>query len=95
MINNLGEKQIAIKLSENYIYRLDDLAKRGNTNRRQLMVNFIKVWLDELKETKSENYFHLAIILRSIEADMEQDYSRRSEFIESNLPEKEAMYLLL
>jgi len=88
MINNLGEKQIAIKLSENYIYRLDDLAKRGNTNRRQLMVNFIKVWLDELKETKSENYFHLAIILRGIEADMEQDSSRRSEFIESNLPEK-------
>jgi hypothetical protein len=88
MIENLGEKQIAIKLSENYISRLDDLARRGNTNRRQLMVNFIKVWMDELKESNSVNFFHLAIILRSIEADMEQDYSRRSEFIESNLPEK-------
>jgi hypothetical protein len=88
MINNLGEKQIAIKLSENYISRLDDLARRGNTNRRQLMVNFIKVWMDELKESNSANFFHLAIILRSIEADMEQDYSRRSEFIESNLPEQ-------
>ncbi len=88
MIENLGEKQIAIKLSENYIFRLDDLAKRGHTNRRQLMVNFIKIWLDELKESNLANFFHLAIILRGIEADMEQDFERQSEFIESNLPEK-------
>jgi hypothetical protein len=88
MIENLIEKQIAIKLSENYISHLDDLAKRGKTNRRQLMVNFIKIWLDELRESNSANFFHLAIILRGIEDDMEQDSARRSEFIESNFPEK-------
>jgi hypothetical protein len=88
MIENLVEKQIAIKLSENYISRLDDLARRGHTNRRQLMLNFIKIWMNELKEINKANFFHLAIILRSIEADMEQDYGRRSEFIESNFPEK-------
>lgn len=88
MNENLGEKQIAIKLSENYTFRLDDLARRGHTNRRQLMVNFISLWLNELKERSSANLFHLAIILRGIEADMNQDYGRRSEFIESNFPEK-------
>jgi len=88
MIENLVEQQIAIKLSENYILRLDDLARRGNTNRRQLMVNFIKIWMNELKESSSANFFQLAIILRSIEADMNQDDPRRAEFVESNLPEK-------
>ena len=56
MNENLGEKQIAIKLSDNYISRLDDLAKRGHTNRRQLMLNFIKIWLNELKEINKVNY---------------------------------------
>jgi hypothetical protein len=88
MIENLVEKQIAIKLSENYISRLDDLARRGDTNRRQLMLNFIKIWLNELKEINKADFFHLAIILRGIEADMEQDDPRRTEFVESNLPEK-------
>jgi len=88
MIENLVEKQIAIKLSENYISRLDDLAKRGHTNRRQLMLNFIKIWMDELKEVNKANLFHLAIILRGIEAGMNQDDLRRPEFAESNLPEK-------
>ena len=88
MIENLVEQQIAIKLSENYILRLDDLARRGNTNRRQLMVNFIKIWMNELKESSSANFFQLAIILRSIEADMNQDDPRRAEFVESNRPEK-------
>jgi predicted DNA-binding protein len=88
MIENLVEKQIAIKLSENYIFRLDDLAKRGNTNRRQLMVNFINIWINELKEINKANFFHLAIVLKGIEADMEQDDPRRAEFVESNLPEK-------
>jgi|GEM_PF-1638723 len=88
MIENLDEKQVAIKLSEKYISRLDDLAKRGHTNRRQLMHNFIKIWLEELYESNSANFFHLAIILRGIEADMEQDYGRRSEFIESIIPKK-------
>jgi len=88
MIENLVEKQIAIKLSENYISRLDDLAKRGNTNRRQLMVNFINIWINELKEINKANFFHLAIVLKGIEADMEQDDPRRAEFVESNLPKK-------
>jgi hypothetical protein len=88
MIENLVEQQIAIKLSKNYKSRLDDLARRGNTNRRQLMFNFIKIWIDELKESSSANFFQLAIILRSIEADMNQDDSRRADFVESNLPEK-------
>lgn len=88
MIENLVEEQIAIKLSENYISRLDDLAKRGHTKRRPLMVNFIKIWMNELKEGKKANFFHLAIILRSIEADMNQDDSRRAEFVESKLPKK-------
>jgi len=88
MIENLVEKQIAIKLSEKYISCLDDLARRGHTNRRQLMLNFIKVWLDELQEINKANFFHLAIVLRGIKADMNQDGSRRTEFVESNLPEK-------
>jgi hypothetical protein len=88
MIENLDEKQVAIKLSENYISRLDDLARRGHTNRRQLMVNFIKIWFDELKESNSANFFHLAIILRGIEADVKQDFRRRNEYIESIFPEK-------
>ncbi|MCX5818776.1 MAG: hypothetical protein NT047_02520 [Deltaproteobacteria bacterium] len=86
---DLDEKQIAIKLSEKYISRLDDLAKRGNTNRRQLMVNFIRIWLEELRESNSANFFHLAIILREIQADMEMDSNRRSEFVESFFPSPE------
>ena len=89
MKENLDEKQVAIKLSENYISRLDDLARRGNTNRRQLMVNFIKIWLDELKESNLANFFHLAIILREIEADMKGDLGRQSEYVELIVPEKQ------
>lgn len=88
MIENLDEKQIAIKLSEKYISRLDDLAKRGHTNRRQLMHNFIKIWLEELYESSTANFFHLAIILRDIEAHMNQDHGRQSKFVESNYIEK-------
>lgn len=89
MIENLDEKQVAIKLSETYISRLDDLARLGHTNRRQLMVNFIKLWLDELKETSSANFFHLAIILREVEANLNSDFGRKSEFVESFFPEKQ------
>ena len=88
MIENLVEKQIAIKLSEKYISRLDDLARRGHTNRRQLMLNFINIWMNELKEINKANFFHLAIVLRGIKADMEQDNPRRAEFVEFNRPEK-------
>lgn len=88
-MTDIGEKQIAIKLSEKYISRLDALAKRGNTNRRQLMVNFIKIWLEELRESNSSNFYHLAIILREIEADFKSDHSRRSEFIELINPSPE------
>jgi len=94
-MNELGEKQIAIKLSEKYISRLDCLAKRGNTNRRQLMVNFIKLWLDELKATNSANFFHLAIILREIEAEFEMDQKRRSEFVESMFPSPEKPFPII
>lgn len=88
MNETTGEKQIAIKLSEKYVSRLDDLARRGHTNRSQLMGNFIKVWMDELLESNSANFFHLAIILREIEAEFGSDLARRSEFVELNIPEK-------
>lgn len=88
-MENLDEKQVAIKLSEKNISRLDDLARRGHTNRRQLMLNFIKIWIDELRETSSVNYFHLAIILREVEAEINNDLGRRSEFVESFFPEKQ------
>lgn len=92
---DLGEKQIAIKLSDKYASRLDDLANRGNTNRRQLMVNFIRLWMEELKESSSANFFHLAIVLREIQADMEMDFNRRSEFVESLLPNPERPFPIM
>jgi hypothetical protein len=92
---DLGEKQIAIKLSEEYISRLDDLAKRGSTNRRQLMVNFIRLWMEELKESSSANFFHLALILREIQADMEMDFNRRSEFVELLHPSPERPFPIM
>jgi hypothetical protein len=95
MIDSLNEKQIAIKLSEKYISRLDDLAKRGNTNRRQLMVNFIRMWMDELKESSSANFFHLAIIIREIEADTKMDCNRRSEFVELLHPSPERPFPIM
>ena len=92
---DLGEKQIAIKLSEEYISRLDNLAKRGKTNRRQLMVNFIRMWMEELKESSSANFFHLAIVLREIQADMEMDFNRRSEFVELLHPSPEKPFPIM
>jgi hypothetical protein len=92
---DLHEKQIAIKLSEKYISRLDDLAKRGNTNRRQLMVNFIRMWMDELKESSSANFFDLAIIVREKEAEMKMDFNRRSECVESLLPSPERPFPIM
>ena len=92
---DLGEKQIAIKLSEKYIARLDDLAKRGKTNRRQLMVNFIRLWMKELKESSSANFFRLALILREVQADMEMDFNRRSEFVELVHPSPERPFPIM
>jgi hypothetical protein len=83
-----SEKQIAIKLNEYYISQLDDLAKRGHTNRRQLMMNFIKLWMDELERSNTAIFFHLAIILRGIEVEMRMDFIRKREFLESYIPEK-------
>lgn len=83
-----GEKQIAIKMNEGYISRLDNLARRGHTNRRQLMVNFIKIWLDELKRSGVANFFQLAVILRGIEVEVNLHATGTREFWESNIPEK-------
>ena len=88
-MTDLGDKQIAIRLSEKYIARLDDLAKRGNTNRRQLMVNFIRIWLEELRESNSANFFNLGLIVREIQAEMEMDFNRRPEFVELVNPSPE------
>jgi predicted DNA-binding protein len=88
MSDSPSEKQIAIKLNEQYISRLDNLAKRGRTNRRQLMVNFIKLWLDELERSNTAVLFHSAIIHRGIEVEMRLDSRRKREFLESYIPEK-------
>lgn len=95
MNEHIFERQVAIKLSQNYVSRLDDLAKQGKTNRRQLMVNFIRIWLDEIKETNSANFFHLAIVLREIEADFNTDHARQSEYVESIIPEKQFPFPIL
>lgn len=89
MDENLGDKQTAIKLGEKYIARLDDLAKLGNTSRRQLMMSFIKAWLNEFEEGKKAQYFKLAIVLREVEADNCMDFKRRSEFVELFHPDPE------
>jgi len=89
MVENAYEKQIAIKLNEKHISRLDNLAKRGNTNRSQLMVSFIRVWLNELRESTSAMYFHLAIILKEVKAEIDGDRARKTEFVESSFPEPE------
>ena len=89
MAQSFDEKQISIRFSEVYKSRLDDLAKRGDTSRSQLMVNFIKIWLEELRESHSANFFHLAIILREIDAEFEMDRYRKSEFVELLNPSPE------
>ncbi len=95
MNEHLLERQVAIKLSQNYISRLDDLARRGNTNRRQLMVNFIRIWLDEIKETNSANFFLLAMVMMDIEADFNSDFRRQRECVESMIPEKQLPFPIL
>jgi hypothetical protein len=88
-MTDLGQKQIAVKLSDKYISRLDDLVRRGGMNRSQLMVHFIRVWLQELIGTPATGFFHLAIILREKKADLWGDHRRQSEFVELFNPSPE------
>jgi predicted DNA-binding protein len=68
MTSRIDEKQIAIKLNDNLIERLDSLAKRGGMNRSHLMLSFVDTWLSVLEMSRLTFTFLVANILRVHEA---------------------------
>ena len=64
---NDGEgKPIPVKLSEEFIGQLDQLAERADISRHKLMQNFIKVELQELVFLDKSGVLKMAISLRDL-----------------------------
>lgn len=88
MTSHAEEKQIAIKLNDFLIGRLDSLAKRGSTNRTHLMLSFINLWLNVLEESRMPGLFYITNLLRVRETQMNRAPAYEHEFTESRIPEK-------
>ncbi len=59
-----AEKTISIKLNENWIERLDKLAKRGSVSRHQLMRNLIEVGIGGISVASKVGFFQLGVVIR-------------------------------
>ncbi len=88
MIPPRDEKQIAVKLNEQLIDRLDALARNGGMNRNHLMSSFVNVWLSALEKASMPSLFYIANLFRVRENQMHRMRVYEHEFTELRLPEK-------
>jgi hypothetical protein len=88
MIPRIDEKQIAIKLNDNFIGRLDVLAKKGDVNRNHLMLSFVNIWISALEDAHYPAIFYIANLLRVRQSQMDLENAYEHEFTESRIPEK-------
>lgn len=61
-----GERPIPIKLSEEFINRLDNLAEKAGLSRHQLMKNIILVGLEQTEALSKVGIIKLAVIIRDL-----------------------------
>lgn len=89
MTPDIEEKQIAIKLNDGLIGRLDSLADHGGLKRSHLMLSFVNLWLSVLEKSQFKLMFYVANILRVHEAKMNQDLNvYEHEYSGSSIPER-------
>jgi metal-responsive CopG/Arc/MetJ family transcriptional regulator len=89
MTANIDEKQIAIKLNDDLIGRLDSLSKLGGMNRSHLMLSFVNIWLNVLETSRLKLIFFVANILRVHEAQMNGEMNLyEHEYSASRIPER-------
>ncbi len=89
MTSYFDEKQIAIRLNEDLIARLDSLAGFGEMKRNHLMLSFVNIWLSVLEKSEMAHVFYAANILRVHEFQMTGGMGAyEHEFTESRPPEK-------
>ena len=81
-------KQIAVRLNESMISRLDHLAKLGSTNRHHLMLSLVSFWLNVLDETKLARVFYIANLHRVREEQRNGNFAYEHEFQAERIPEK-------
>jgi hypothetical protein len=89
MIPRFDEKQIAVKLNDNFISRLDVLAKKGDMNRNHLMLSIINIWISVLEDSNS-GLFYISNLFRVRQIQMECRMGYEHEFENTDLrtPEK-------
>jgi hypothetical protein len=80
------ETQIAVRLNEYFINRLDGLARRGEMNRKHLMLSVVNIWLNVLEKSRMSHVFYVASILKDHEDRLNGNMKR--DFSENRLPEK-------
>jgi len=61
-----SEKAISVKLGEQWIERLDRLAKKGGLSRHQLMRNIITVGMDGLSMSSKVGLFQVGLAIRNL-----------------------------
>lgn len=88
MTPHMDEKQIAIKLDESLIGRLDVLAKSCGMNRNHLMLSFVNIWINVLEEANYAGIFYIANLMRVRQAQMDFSKAYEHEFTELRIPEK-------
>lgn len=89
MTSYIDEKQIAIKLNDNLIGRLDSLAQLGDMKRSHLMLSLVNIWLNVLETSPLKLMFFAANILRVHEAQMKGRMGvYEHEYSGSRIPEK-------
>lgn len=80
--------QIPVKLNEHYLERLDKLAKNASVKRHHLMLCLLTLWLKVLEDSKLDNFFNLALVLREHEKVIKGLGETPHEYIDANFSEK-------
>lgn len=61
-----NEKNVTIKMNDNFISRLDYLARKAKLSRHRLLKNLLDVGVDELNDYKKIGLFKLGVLTREV-----------------------------
>lgn len=77
MVRIPGEKHIAIKMNDEFIARLDKIAKEAKLSRNQLIKNILDVGFDELVKLKQVGVFQLGIYIRDLHESISNKHKKK------------------
>jgi len=66
MLNESGEKNVSVKMNEDFIKRLDDIAHLVKLNRNQIIRNILEIGVEEIEKLRFVGILQLSLIIRDL-----------------------------